>query len=90
MDVRDNVEIQETGKIEGALNVPRCRLEYKADPDSPHHEAALSKGKKILVYCNSGSRATLAGKTLKDMGFGDVRLLGGFQDWIDAGGAVER
>ena len=89
VDVREASEIPEKGKVNGALNAPRSRLEYMADPASPHHQAALKKDKTILAYCNSGGRATLACKTLKDMGFGDIRLLGGFQDWIDAGGAVE-
>jgi rhodanese-related sulfurtransferase len=89
LDVRDDVEVRETGRVKGALNVPRSRLEFAADPASPYHNAALRKDRTILVYCNSGGRAALAGKTLKDMGFGDIRLLGGFQDWIDAGGAME-
>jgi rhodanese-related sulfurtransferase len=31
----------------------------------------------------------LAGKVLKDMGYADVRNLGGFKEWADAGGEVE-
>jgi rhodanese-related sulfurtransferase len=32
----------------------------------------------------------LAGKTLKEMGYRDVRNLGGFKDWVAGGGAVEK
>jgi rhodanese-related sulfurtransferase len=32
----------------------------------------------------------LAGKTLQDMGYKDVRNLGGFKGWADSGGAVEK
>ncbi|MGE0120790.1 MAG: rhodanese-like domain-containing protein [Dongiaceae bacterium] len=42
-----------------------------------------------MLYCAAGGRAALAGKTLKDLGYPDVRNLGGFQDWQAAGGAVE-
>lgn len=90
VDVRDAAEVQASGKIKGALHVSRGHLEFKADPASPVHEAALDKEKTILVYCNSGGRAALAGKTLKDMGFRDVRNLGGFPNWVSAGGPVER
>ena len=90
VDVRDEAEVQAKGKVKGAINAPRGQLEFRADPDSPRHDAALSKDKTILVYCNTGGRATLAGKTLKDMGFADVRLLGGFPDWVEAGGSVEQ
>ncbi|MGB2931269.1 MAG: rhodanese-like domain-containing protein [Methyloceanibacter sp.] len=90
VDVRDEAETKATGKVKGAVNAPRGQLEFKADPASQRHDPALAKDKTLLVYCNSGARAALAGKTLKDMGFADVRLLGGFDDWVAAGGPVER
>jgi rhodanese-related sulfurtransferase len=90
LDVREEVELAKTGKVIGAINIPRARLEFKADPASPNYEPKLSREKTILLYCNSGARAALAGKTLKDMGFANVRLLGSFEDWVNAGGAVER
>jgi rhodanese-related sulfurtransferase len=90
VDVRDAEEVQASGKIKGALHVSRGHLEFKADPASPVHEAALDKKRTILVYCRSGGRAALAGKTLKDMGFEDVRNLGGFPNWVAAGGPIER
>jgi rhodanese-related sulfurtransferase len=35
-----------------------------------------------VVYCGGGSRASLAGKTLKDIGFTNVQNLeGGFRGW---------
>ncbi len=37
-----------------------------------------------------GGRAALAGKTLKEMGFSDVRNMGGFKGWVDEGGATEK
>jgi rhodanese-related sulfurtransferase len=41
------------------------------------------------VYCGSGGRAALSGKTLQDLGYEDVRNLGGFKDWVAAGGEIE-
>ena len=89
VDVRDEAETKATGMVKGAINAPRCQLEFRVDPASPRHDAALEKDKTLLVYCNSGARAALAGKTLKDLGFTDVRLLGGFDAWVAAGGPVE-
>ena len=89
VDVRAGSETEETGMVCGAVNVPRERIEFKADPDSPNHDPALTRDKLILVYCHSGGRATLAGKTFNDMGY-KVRLIGGLQEWIDAGGALDR
>jgi rhodanese-related sulfurtransferase len=90
VDVRDGTEVQASGKVKGALHVSRGLLEFKADPESPMYDPTFQKDKTIILYCASGGRSALAGKTLKDMGYGDVRNLGGFQDWLGSGGAVEK
>ena len=90
VDVRDPSEVQASGKIKGAVNVSRGMLEFRADPDSPYHDKAFAKDKTVIVYCASGGRSALAGKTLKDLGYKDVRNLGGFKGWADSGGPVEK
>jgi rhodanese-related sulfurtransferase len=90
LDVRDAPEIEKSGKIYGALNVSRGMLEFRADPESPYHDKAFAKDKTIILYCASGGRSALAGKLLHDMGYGHVYNVGGFKDWVDAGGAVEK
>ncbi len=89
VDVRDGPELAKTGKAAGALHVSRGMLEFRADPDSPYHDPAFAKDRTVIVYCASGGRSALAGKVLKDMGFGQVYNVGGFKDWTDAGGAVD-
>ena len=64
-------------------------MEFRADPDSPSHDKNFTKDKNVIVYCGSGGRAALSGKTLKEMGYDRVYNLGGFRDWADSGGAVE-
>jgi hypothetical protein len=44
---------------------------------------------RSLWHCGSGGRAALAGKVLKDMGYGQVFNMGGFKDWADSGGPTE-
>ncbi|MFZ0841660.1 MAG: rhodanese-like domain-containing protein [Xanthobacteraceae bacterium] len=90
LDVRDGTEVAATGKIAGALHVSRGLLEFRADPDSPAHDKNFHEDKTILVYCGSGGRAALSGKLLKDMGYDHVYNLGGFKDWVDSGGEVEK
>ena len=90
VDVRDGTELQASGKVKGALHVSRGLLEFKADPESPMYDPKFQTDKTIILYCASGGRSALAGKTLKDMGYADVRNLGSFQDWLGSGGAVER
>ena len=89
VDVRDGTEVAASGKVKGAVAVPRGSLESRADADSPNHNSAFRKDRPVILYCAGGGRAALAGKTLRDMGFSDVRNLGGFRDWVAAGGAIE-
>lgn len=88
VDVRTEAEVAASGRVAGAIHADRSHLEFKADPQSPAYDPAFRKDKIIILYCGSGARATLAGKTLVDMGYRQVRNLGGFKDWVAAGGAV--
>jgi rhodanese-related sulfurtransferase len=90
LDVREPPEVAASGKVPGAVAVPRGLVEFRADPASPMHDAAFDRSKTVIAYCASGGRSALVGKTLKDMGYGNVRNLGGFKAWVDAGGPVEK
>lgn len=90
VDVRDAPEVEKSGKVAGALHVSRGMLEFRADPASPYHDKNFAMDKTVILYCASGGRSALSGKTLKDMGYGDVYNLGAFKDWVESGGAVEK
>ena len=90
VDVRDAPEVEKSGKVAGAVHVSRGMLEFRADPESPYHDKNFSKDKSVILYCASGGRSALSGKTLKDLGYGQVFNLGGFKDWVEAGGKVEK
>lgn len=90
IDVRDAAEVAKTGKVGGAINVSRGMLEFRADPDSPYHDAHFAKDKTLILYCASGGRSALSGKVLKDMGYDRVYNLGAFKDWAEAGGAIDK
>jgi rhodanese-related sulfurtransferase len=89
VDVRDGTEVAASGKAKGALAISRGLLEFRADPELPTHDAALRKDRPVILYCGSGGRAALAGKTLRDMGFQNVRNVGGFKDLVAAGWAID-
>jgi rhodanese-related sulfurtransferase len=65
VDVRDAPELAAGGKLDSAVNASRGTLEFRADPESPSHDPAFQKDKKVLVDCASGGRAALSGKILK-------------------------
>ena len=90
VDVREAPEVAASGKIAGAVHVPRGMLEFRADPGSSYHDANFSKEKTLIVYCAGGARAALGGKSLRDLGYERVYNLGGFKDWVEAGGAIDK
>ena len=90
VDVRDAPEVEKSGKVAGAVHVSRGMLEFRADPESPYHDKNFAKDKTVILYCASGGRSALAAKVLKDMGYGQVYNVGGFKDWVEGGGAIEK
>ena len=90
VDVRDAPELTANGKVRGALNVSRGMLEFRADETTPYHDKSFTKDKTIVLYCASGGRSALGGKALLELGYRDVRNLGAFKDWVEAGGVIEK
>ena len=89
VDVRDAPELAQSGKVAGALHIPRGMIEFRADAESPYYEQSFAKDKPVIVYCAAGGRAAMAGKALKEMGYSEVYNMGGFKDWAESGGPVE-
>ena len=80
IDIRDMRELQNEGKVEGAVHIPRGMLEFWLDPESIYFkEGKLDLKKEMVLFCAGGLRSALAAKTLKDMGFENVSHIdGGF------------
>lgn len=81
IDVRERHEVDASGKVPGALVVPRGLFESRADPSSAEHDPRIDPAKTVILYCASGVRAASAGAALRALGFSDVRNMGGFNDW---------
>jgi rhodanese-related sulfurtransferase len=89
LDVRDPQEVAASGKIAGAVAISRGMLEFRADPQSPSRHPALRPEVAVIAYCASGGRSALAGKTLRELGYGEVYNAGGFKDLANAGLGIE-
>ena len=79
IDVREANEYA-AGHIPGSVNVPLSRLD-RIDDAAPDYDTPL------FVYCLSGSRSIQAVAQLREMGYADVRNIGGINSWH---GAIER
>jgi rhodanese-related sulfurtransferase len=89
VDVRDPPELLAAGKLKGALNVSRGMLEFRADAEAKSHDPEFRKDRPTILYCASGGRSALAGKTLQEMGYAQVYNLGGFKEAVEAGFPIE-
>jgi rhodanese-related sulfurtransferase len=82
LDVREPGEYG-AGHILGAKNVPLSRLD---DAD-----LAKRRERPVIVYCDTGDRASKAISALKKQGFTRVvNLTGGLRAWQQAGLPVEK
>ena len=83
VDVREPGEFG-AGHILGAKNVPLARV--GAAP-----ELAKRKDKPLILYCDTGDRASKAAAELRKQGFANVvTLSGGLPGWQQAGLPVEK
>jgi rhodanese-related sulfurtransferase len=84
LDVREADEFA-TGRIPGAINLPRGLLELNI--------AKVTSGPQTMIVCNcgGGGRSALAARTLHEMGYQNVvSLAGGFKAWVGKGLPVQR
>lgn len=90
VDLREKEELDQHGRIPGAVHAPRGMLEFYADPSSPYHREELDPGRRVILHCASGGRSALAVKTLEQLGYSNVAHLdGGFNAWKAAGQPVD-
>lgn len=81
VDVREPNEYA-TGYIPGATLVPLSQFDAQKIPQSPDQ--------KIVLYCRSGQRSTMAAQRLLNAGYQEVaHLQNGISAWIRAGYAVQ-
>jgi rhodanese-related sulfurtransferase len=86
VDIRDVRELEREGMIPGAFHAPRGMLEFWVDPKSPYFKPIFGEGKRLVLYCASAWRSSLATETLQKMGVPHVcHLEGGFSAWKKAG-----
>lgn len=78
LDVRSQLEY-EAGHVPGARSVPRGVAEFVVT------RTVRDANAEIITYCRTGTRAALATKALRELGYTNVRAHPGFETWRDAG-----
>ncbi|HWM87223.1 MAG TPA: molybdopterin-synthase adenylyltransferase MoeB [Kofleriaceae bacterium] len=79
IDVREQDEYVQ-GYIPGARWIPRGNLELRIEDAIPDRESP------VVLYCAGGTRSALAARSLRELGYTQVKsLAGGFGAWKRAG-----
>jgi len=80
IDIREQGELDKTGRVENSNHIPRGMLEFWLDPNGPYFKSGkLDMKKEMVLFCAGGLRSALAVKSLKEMGFEKVSHIdGGF------------
>ena len=77
IDVRTPIEFDQ-GHLDGAINIPYDQLKTRIA------EIGDDRGREIVLYCRSGRRSEIGGKTLEKLGFTRVLDAGGYQSLLRA------
>ncbi len=85
LDVREPAEYH-AGTIDGAFNLPRGLIEAACDKQFAGKNSHMQdREKKWLTFCATSGRAAMAAKTLKEMGFKNIKNInGGMAAWKSA------
>ncbi|ETW97505.1 MAG: hypothetical protein ETSY1_22390 [Candidatus Entotheonella factor] len=70
IDVRTTGEFS-VGRVPGAVNIPLNELAERVGEIRPHHD------KGVILYCESGRRAGVAERVLREAGLDNIRQLEG-------------
>jgi rhodanese-related sulfurtransferase len=82
IDVREPHEFA-AGHIPGSTLLPLSQFDPSAIPDEP--------GKRIVFSCAAGVRSLRALEFAQSAGLDvDSHYIGGFKDWVQQGGPIER
>ena len=89
IDVRETSEVEATGLIKNAVNIPKSIIDANFDNLLIKNHLNENDEKTILVYCAVGIRSALVAHKLIKNGYKKVLNLGGFAEWVSHNGPIE-
>ena len=91
VDLREPLEIQRQGQIEGSLTAPYQDLERNLAPGGLIYELIRATGKRLLFYCAHGERSAMAVNDAEAVGITNAcHIEDGIEGWKLMGGPVSK
>ena len=61
IDIREDNELKNTGKVENSVHIPRGKLEIYLDPNSVlYQQGVLDLSKEMVLFCAGGVRSAFS------------------------------
>ena len=83
IDVREISEVEATGLIKNAVNIPKSIIDTDFNDSLIDIHINDEEETFILTYCAVGIRSALVGHKLLKEGYKKVFNLGGYAEWIE-------
>ena len=83
IDVREPAEIEATGLIKNAVNIPKSIIDTNFDHSLIKNHLDDNEDITILVYCAVGIRSAFVGHFFLKQGYKTVFNLGGYAEWVE-------
>ena len=83
IDVREISEIEATGLIKNAVNIPKSIIDANFEHSLIKDHLNNNEDVNILVYCAVGVRSAFVGNLLLNQGYKNVFNLGGYAEWVE-------
>lgn len=95
VDVREPIEIENYGSIPTSINIPMNdvskELSLTSEDFRKKYGKIISKDKKIIFYCRSGTRSESVVKTVLGKGYTNIlNYKGSALDWADIDSNVKK
>ena len=82
VDVREFAEVQATGLIENAINIPKSLFDQGVDVSNIQDHIDSNDKTYLLIYCAAGIRSAIVGHKLIKENYINVFNIGGYAEWL--------
>ena len=83
VDVREVAEVEATGLIENAINIPKSLFDQGIDVSNIQDHIDSDDKTYLLIYCAAGVRSAIVGHKLIKGDYINVFNIGGYAEWLN-------
>ena len=82
VDVRELAEVEATGLVENAINIPKSLFDQGVDVSNIQDHIDSNDKTYLLIYCAAGVRSAIVAHKLIKEDYINVFNIGGYTEWF--------